>query len=209
MLEKLLAIVLKTNRLLLKRGENMRRKDREMNRDFGLKIIDKSSYGVISMIDIENKPYSLPLSIVRDEDMLYFHSAKQGKKVDLLKNDSHVRVVFVGATNIPENFSKDELEEMSKDSAKATTFISKVFTTEFESAVVSGKVNIVENREEKTKALKLICEKYTPDKMDYFHIAIKAGLDKTNIYSIKIEKLTSKRKKYDINHEEMKWERVE
>lgn len=187
----------------------MRRKDRAMNRDFGLHIIDNSSYGVVSLIDSDNKPYSLPLSIVRDDDLLYFHSAKQGKKVELLKNDSDVTVVFVGQTNIPENFSEDELEEMSKDSEKGVQFISKVFTTEFESAIVNGKVNVVEEKEEKIKALKLICEKYTPDKMEYFPIAIRAGLDKTNVYSLKIEDLTSKRKKYDIDHEEMKWERME
>lgn len=55
----------------------MRRKDRAMNKEFGLKLIDKSDYGVVSMVDSENKPYSLPLSIVRDEQLLYFHSAKR------------------------------------------------------------------------------------------------------------------------------------
>ena len=68
---------------------------------------------------------------------------------------------------------------------------------------------MVNNRDEKIKAMKLICEKYTPSKMDYFHIAIKSGLDKTNVYEIKIEELTAKRKKYDVNNEEMKWERME
>ena len=187
----------------------MRRKDREMNKEFGLKLIDKSDFGVVSMIDDENKPYSLPLSIVRDEDLLYFHSAKEGRKVSLLKDNTNVSIVFTGKRKIPENFSKDELEEMSKDISKGVQFISKVFTTEFESAIVDGRVKKVEDRDEKVKALKLICEKYTPDKMDYFPIAIKAGLDKVNIYRIKIEEITSKRKKYDVNHEEMKWERME
>lgn len=187
----------------------MRRKDREMSKEFGLQIIDSSSYGVLSMVDGNNKPYSIPLSIVRDGDLLYFHSAKQGSKVELLKNDTDVQAVFVGKTKIPENFSEDDLEEMAKDETKGVQFISKVFTTEFESAIASGKVRLVEEDEEKTKALKLVCEKYTPSKMDYFSLAIKAGLDKTNVYRIKIENLTGKRKKYDINHEEMKWERME
>ncbi len=187
----------------------MRRKDRAMNKEFGLKLIDKSDYGVISMIDNDDKPYSLPLSIVRDEDLLYFHSAKEGKKVGLLKDNTNVSIVFTGKTNIPENFSEDELEEMSKDISKGVQFISKVFTTEFESVVIDGEINKVKDRHEKIKALKLICEKYTPDKMDYFPIAIKAGLEKVNIYSIKIEDITAKRKKYDMNNVEMKWERME
>lgn len=187
----------------------MRRKDRAMSREFGLNVIDNSRYGVVSVAGKGKAPYSLPLSIVRDGDFLFFHSAKDGKKVELLKKDMDVSVVFVGETHIPENFSKDELDDMSKDESKGVQFISKVFTTEFESAIVVGKVKQVEDRDEKIQALKLICEKYTPSKMNYFPIAIKSGLDKTNIYSIHIEELTAKRKKYDLNHEEMKWERME
>lgn len=187
----------------------MRRKDRAMDREYGLKIIDNSDYGVVSMIENRDSTYSLPLSIVRDENTLYFHSAKAGKKVELLEDSSKVSVVFVGKTKIPENFSQKELDEMSKDVSKGVQFISKVFTTEFSSAIVNGQILKVEQREEKIKALKLICEKYTPDKMEYFPIAIKAGLDKVNIYKIEISDITSKRKKYDTNNEEMKWGRME
>lgn len=56
--------------------------------------------------------------------------------------------------------------------------------------------------------MKLICEKYTPTKMDYFDLAIKAGLKRTNVYKIEIEEVKAKRKKYDINGEEMKWGRM-
>lgn len=186
----------------------MRRKDRAMGREFALNVIDNSRYGVISVLGDDEAPYSLPLSIVREGDFLFFHSAKQGKKVELFKNDTSVSVVFVGETHIPENFSKDELDEMSRDVTKGVKFISQVFTTEFESAIVIGKINQVEDRDKKIHVLKLICEKYTPSKMEYFPIAIKSGLDKTNVYSIHIEEITSKRKKYDVNHQEMKWERM-
>ena len=187
----------------------MRRKDRAMSKEFGLNVIDNSSFGVISVVDNEGNPYSLPLSIVRDGDILYFHSAKGGTKVEVLADNKCVNIVFVGEVNVPDNFSKDELEDMAKDESKGIQFISKVFTTQFESAIVKGRVKLIEDRDEKIKAMKLICVKYTPSKMDYFDIAIKAGLDKTNVYAISIEELTAKRKKYDVNNEEMKWERME
>jgi len=174
----------------------MRRKDREMGKKFGMEVIDKSIYGIISMIDENNEPYGIPLSIVRDENILYFHSAMDGKNVS---------VAFIGETKIPENYTKDELDEIAKDESKAALLTSNVFTTEYESAVVKGRVKLVENEEEKIKAMKLICEKYTPAKMDYFNMAIKAGLKRTNVYKIEIEEIKSKRKKYDINGEEMKW----
>lgn len=187
----------------------MRRKDREMNREFGIEVIDKSTYGVVSMIDEDNKPYGIPLSIVRDEDSLYFHSAMAGRKVKILEKNPNVSVAFVGEVKVPENYTKEELDEIVKDKSKAVLLISSVFTTEYESAVVKGKVQLVEDEEEKIKAMKLICEKYTWTKMDYFDMAIKAGLKRTNVYKIEIKEIKSKRKKYDTHGEEMKWGRME
>ncbi len=187
----------------------MRRKDREMNREFGLKVIDKANHGILSMVDKEGDPYGIPLSIVRDENTLYFHSAMDGKKVKIFEDNPNVSVVFVGQTRIPENYTKEELNEMTKDESKAVLFISSVFTTEFESAIVKGNVKLVDDENEKIKAMKLICEKYTPTKMKYFPIAIKAGLRRTNVYSIEIEEITAKRKKYDEDGKEMKWGGIE
>ncbi|WP_042679218.1 pyridoxamine 5'-phosphate oxidase family protein [Anaerosalibacter massiliensis] len=187
----------------------MRRKDREMTREFGMEVIDKSRYGIISMIGEDNEPYGIPLSIVRDGNNLYFHSAMGGRKVKIFEKEPKVSVAFVGETKIPENYTKEELDEIIKDESKAVLLISKVFTTEYESAVVIGKVKLVEDEEEKIKAMKLICEKYTPTKMDYFDMAIKAGLKRTNVYRIEIEEIKAKRKRYDINGEEMKWGRME
>lgn len=187
----------------------MRRKDRAMDKEFALKIIDKARYGVVSMVDNEGKPYGLSLSIVRDNNTLYFHSAMDGKKVEILKNNPNVSIIFVGQVQVPENYSKDELEEMKNDPSQAVKFISSVFTTEFESAIVTGLVKPVEDREEKIKAMKLVCQKYTPTKMEYFQTAIEAGLSRTNVYSVEIESITGKRKKYDLEGKEMKWSRME
>lgn len=186
----------------------MRRKDREMNREFGINIIDKAEYGVVSMMDGE-QPYGLPLSVVRKGEYLYFHSAQEGRKVEVLAKNPNVSIVFVGDKTIPENYSYEELEAMDHDPTKAIQFISSVFTTEFESAIVTGKVEKVEDRETKILAMRTVCEKYTPDKMKYFDSAIKAGLSRTNVYQVHIDNITAKRKKYDDHGVEMKWARME
>lgn len=184
----------------------MRRKDREMDRGFGLSVIDSSTYSTLSLVD-NNEVYSVILSVVRDNDNLYFHSAKKGTKVELFKENKDVTLTFVSYTNIPENYSFQELDKIVEDKNKLITLISKVFTTEFKSAIVKGEISLVEDRKEKEKALRLICEKYTKDKMKYFKYAIEAGLDKTNIYKIKIKDITSKRKKYNKDGIEMKYMR--
>lgn len=187
----------------------MRRKDREMSSEFGLEVIERAQYGVLSMVDDKGEPYSIPLSIARKGDFLYFHSAKEGKKVELFEREPKVRVVFVGNVEVPELYSNEELEDISEDKGAAAALASTVFTTEFESAVVSGTVRIVQEKEEKIEALRLICEKYTPSKLKYIDIAIDGGLHRTNIYKIKIEEVTAKRKKFDDKGEEMKWGRME
>lgn len=186
----------------------MRRKDREMNKQFAHKVIDKAECGVVSMID-GNSPYGVPLSIVRSGDVLYFHSAKQGRKVDVLARNANVNIVFVGDKSVPDNYSPDELEEMNSDGSKAVKLISSVFTTEFESAIVTGVVKQVDDEDEKIVAMRLICEKYTPNKMKSFDTAIAAGLKRTNVYRVDIENISAKRKKYDSDGVEMKWGRME
>lgn len=187
----------------------MRRKDREMDRVFAFNIIDKSEYGVLSMLDDEGEPYGLPLSLVRYGDLLYFHSAKLGKKVDALLENSRVSVAFVGAVKIPELYTEAELEVMNIDPAEASKLISSVFTTEFESAIVRGRVELVEEEKEKIQAMRFICEKYTPTKMKYFDAAVNTSIAATNIYAIEIQEVTGKRKKYDAKGLEMKFARME
>lgn len=182
----------------------MRRKDREMDRDFGLAVIDKAAYGVLSMVDDSKEPYGIPLSIVRDGNTLYFHCAIEGRKVEILNQNPKVSLAFVGETKVPEIYTHEELDKLVQDESQAKVLISKVFTTEYESAIVTGTVKVIEDEDEKIKALRLVCEKYTPTKMAYFPVAIKAGLKRTKVYSITIEELTAKRKKYDGSGEEIK-----
>ena len=66
----------------------MRRKDRQMPLQFAHQVIDKAQYGVVSMINGAN-PYSVPLSIVWSEDVLYFQTAKQYRKVDVLAKNKN------------------------------------------------------------------------------------------------------------------------
>lgn len=185
----------------------MRRKDREMSAEFAILLIDRSHYAVLSTVNLEGYPYGVPLSVVRKDDALYFHSAKGGDKVDAFAANSKVCLTFVGEVNVPDLYTEGELTHLSEEKISALT--SHVFTTEFESAMVFGHVSLVENMQEMVEALRLICEKYTPDKMKYFDLAIQSGMSSTNIYKVEIEKITAKRKKFDSNKEEMKWGRME
>ena len=187
----------------------MRRKDREMGRAFGLVVIDRAPFGVLSVLEPDGQPYGLPLSIARKGDTLYFHSATGGKKTTLLPNGAPVHVVFVGEVRVPAVMAQEEAEEAAKDPARFGELTSKLFTTEFESAMVRGRVRLLTSDEEKTRGLWLISRKFTPQWMPYFPQAVESGLKHTAVYAVDIDEITAKRKKYDAAGVEMKWQRTE
>lgn len=187
----------------------MRRKDREMSREFGLAVIDRASFGTLCMTDTDGSPYAIPLSIAREGELLYFHSAKAGKKVELMEEAPAVRLVFVGEHQVPAVMSPEEAQEAASSPQTFSALTSKLFTTEFESAILRGKLRKAANDEEKIRGLRRICEKFTPQWMRFFDQAVAHSLQVTEVYVIEIEEVTAKRKKFDLQGEEMKWQRVE
>ena len=185
----------------------MRRTDRKMGQDFALSVIEKAAYCVISMIDEDGNPYALPFSFVYHDKEIFIHSAKKGTKVDIFARNPRVCITCVGEVKVPDLYNEKELDSFIMDSKNL--FASKVYTTEYESAIFDSRVTLVQDNDKKIEALKLLCEKYTPCKMKYFDYAMETSLNVTNIYSLTIENLTGKRKKFDSHGEEMKNGRME
>lgn len=185
----------------------MRRKDREMDEEFALQVIDKANYCVMSMVDIEGVPYGIPISYARLGNVIFIHSAKQGKKVDILRTNNFVSVTCVGEVEVPHLYTDEELDVLVKQSKSVLG--SKVYTTQFESAIFHGKLELVKDNEIKKKGLRLLCEKYTPDSLKYFDQAMEASLAVTDVYQLEMKGITAKRKRFDSHGEEMKYGRVE
>ena len=164
----------------------MRRKDREMNADFALKITDKCEWATLATV-CDGKPYCVPLTIVRIDDFVYFHTAKEGQKIDCLKSCADVCLCCVGDTNR----------------------LDSEFSTEYESAIIYGKASEVTDGQEKITALKALCQRHTPKNMPNFDDAIKQSLSRTGVWKISIDEIYGKRKKYDKDGKEMKFGRME
>lgn len=167
----------------------MRRKDRERDRDFGLMVIDKAPYGVLSMVD-EGLPYSIPLSQVRLGDYIYFHGAGGGRKKELFDTKPRVSLVFVTDVRVADKYSNEDIKNMENPGK----IISKVYTTEFASAICTGTIEKVLDPEEKKKALRALVEKHMEDKLEFFDLAMKTSLDRTWVWKLRIEDLTAKAK---------------
>ena len=151
----------------------MRRKDRQRDEIFAMEIVDQCAYAVLSMVDPDNKAYAVPLSIVRDRTYIYFHCAQEGYKLECLRENPEVCLVCVG--NVCP--AQDR------------------FTTAFSSAIVKGNCEEVINDTEKINALRVLCQRYTPQNMAAFDQAIARSLARTAVYRIAITQITGKEKK--------------
>jgi nitroimidazol reductase NimA-like FMN-containing flavoprotein (pyridoxamine 5'-phosphate oxidase superfamily) len=182
----------------------MRRKDREMDREFALEVVDRSQFGVLACVTPDGKPYAVPLSIAREGERLFFHSATAGSKVDYLPDGQEVSLTFVSHVQVPELFTPEELAKMANEPGAASRLGSKVFTTEFESTCVQGRVYELKDPPQKFSGLRCICEKFTPEKMALFELVAHDALKITKVYEIQIESLTGKRKRFDAQGNELK-----
>ena len=153
----------------------MRRSDRAQNQAFSLALIDRCTHGTMALSTGESTPYCLPLSFVRVGNSLYFHCPRQGRKVALLTRFPQVCVTFVGEDR--------------------PVFVPPaMYTTYFQSVIVSGTASEVTDPTEKIQALRALCQKLTPEHMDGFQAAIEKSLTVTAVWKIKIEEITGKAK---------------
>ncbi|MCQ2232855.1 MAG: pyridoxamine 5'-phosphate oxidase family protein [Paludibacteraceae bacterium] len=171
----------------------MRKESRQMSAEWALAVLDKAPYITVSMADKEGMPYGLPLSLVRtDEKTFDFHCALEGKKLDILSKKP--RVCLSAATKCKPTVGL-------KDGS---------FTLEFKSAIAFGIAEIAEDDNEKIAALRAICERFLPKHMDAFDASIARSLGRTAVVRITLtEPPIGKRKQYDSQGEEMKWQRME
>ena len=182
----------------------MRRKDREMSEEFALDVLDRAEFGVLSLCN-GGKILSRILSFARDKKTIYFHSATSGEKVEALEEGTEVLVVFATDIVVPDLYDDDTLERLIREDGMGV-LLSKVFTTQYASTMVKGRVRKAQG-DEKILGLRRICEKYTPTKMIYFKDALETSLDRVLVYAVDLDEMTGKRKKFDSQGEEMKWMR--
>jgi len=150
----------------------MRRKDRETTKEEALAIADRSPWAVLSVTGENSDPYCIPISLVRDGDWFYFHCAREGHKLDLLRAKPRVCISFVGNTEFPQNS----------------------FTVFYESAVVFGTAEEVNGNDEKIQGLRILCKRFTPGNMNAFDEEVNRLFGRTAVWKIHIDQITGKRR---------------
>ena len=114
----------------------LRRKDKEITKEAELKAILKKAKHVTLAMSIGDEPYLATLSHGYDEEQscIYFHSAPEGKKVEILKANPRVW----GQALIDDGYQQGSCDHLYR-------------TTQFR-----GRVTFVDDQKEKENALRLM-----------------------------------------------------
>ena len=126
-------------------NSKVRRQDRLLDETRARQLLATAEFGVLSMVDLDGKPYGVPINFVWDgEDSIYFHCAEEGKKIDILECRDLVSFCVVGDVNL----------------------LPEQFTTEYESIILDCEVTIPTYDEERMHALELLLKKFSPNDLD-------------------------------------------
>ena len=148
----------------------MRRKDREMPEQFGKELFDQITFAVLATTNEDGSPYCVPISVVREGEAFFFHSAKEGHKEENMRARSRACLCCARDFGVPPG----------------------KFTTEYESAVAFGTIAELTDREEKIHGLKKLSKRHTPGNMGNFDKEIESVLDKTAVWRFEIDHITAK-----------------
>ena len=149
----------------------MRKASRQKDADWALNVFDRAPYVTVSMVRPDGTAYGLPLSVVRKgSDTFYFHCADEGEKIDCITMNPIVSLSAVSKCMPAYEADKNN------------------FTEHYNSAIAVGHAELVVNPEEKTEALRLICQRFLPRYMEHFDEAIARSLDRTTIVRISLIK---------------------
>ena len=121
-----------------------------------------------------NRPYIVPLSFGFQNNNLYFHSAPEGKKIEMLRKNSKVCFEF----DLDHQLVADE--EACKWGMK------------YRSVIGFGKASIIEDIREKREGLNAILEHYSGRTFDYPEAAVNGTL----VIKVEIESVTGKKSGY-------------
>lgn len=148
----------------------MRRMSHKMSEEETLELVKKSKYAVLSLVDVDGLPYGVPLDYIYQDHALYFHGAKEGRKIDGMKKNPRGCAVILGDTSVvPDKFGR-----------------------KYSSAIIEGSMEFIDEPETKRKVMTYVVEQNSPDFKEKGNVIIEKMLNQVLIYKMNIETMSGK-----------------
>ncbi len=148
---------------------HLRRKDKEIIDSEEIEaVIRKATVCRLALVD-RDESYIVPVNFGYERNAIYFHSALEGRKVELIKKNN--KVCFEIDTDVA-------IEETDKSNC----------SVKYRSVIGRGRACILESNEEKLHGLKAIMRQCTGGEYSFSE----ERLDSVLVVEIKIENVTGK-----------------
>ena len=152
---------------------HMRRKDKELTDLSKIEqIIKKTTVCRIGLVD-NDEPYIVPVNFGYERNAIYFHSALEGRKIELIKK--HNKICFEIDTDV-------EIEKSDKSPC----------AVKYRSGIGTGRAYILEDKEEKSRGMKLIIRQCIEGEYSFSE----DRLESVVVIKIDIENMTGKQSRY-------------
>jgi len=148
----------------------MRRKEKEITDKAEIEAIIKQSLVCRLALSDEGAPYMIPLCFGYEQGVLYFHSAKAGKKLDILKRNNRVCFEFDISTEVTTGKTACD------------------WGIKYRSVIGFGRACFVEDVEQKRRALEIITAQYA----DKAYKLTDGAVKETCVLKVDIESMTGK-----------------
>lgn len=133
-------------------------------------VLFRGTDGVLALCGDEGYPYTVPLNFVYKDGAIYFHCAKDGHKIDAIKNCDKASFCVVDKNDI----------------------VQEKYTTFFKSVIVFGRMSEVEDENEKYEGAKALTEKLCSDFKDGIDEEIERFNSRLNILKLTVEHMSGK-----------------
>jgi len=130
----------------------------------------------VGMVDCDNSPYVVPFNFGYEDGYIYLHSAREGRKMDILKKNNRVCVVFS---------TGHELRHQSEGVACS-------YSMKYMSVMAFGYVEFIEDYDQKVEILNKVMMHYTSKEFTYNAPSIR----EVSTYRVVINEITGKKLGY-------------
>ncbi len=139
-------------------------------------ILQAADCCYMGMANVDGSPYVVPMNFGFDNQYIYLHSARTGKKIDILRTNPRVCLAF------------SAFHQLRYQSEK----VACSWSMKYKSVLVFGEVEFIGQKEEKVKMLNCLMKKYAGREFTYNVPALKEVLT----YKVSLKKVEARAYRY-------------
>ena len=133
-------------------------------------VLERGTSGVLAVNGEGGYPYAVPLSYVWKDGKLYFHCAMSGHKLDAIRADSRASYCVI---------DRDQV-------------VPEEYTTYYRSVIVFGRARVLDDPQEKRRAIEALAERYRPGAPEAMAAEIDGSWNRLCMVELAAEQVTGK-----------------